>query len=123
MDKAQERIEMKIQVNTDNHIAGHQPLLEEVRRNVEGILGRLGDRITRVDVHLSDVNGKKVTPDDRRCLIEARVEGRPPFIASDEASGVLRAVDGAAEKLCRAIDSALEKQRDESRRRPDPEPA
>lgn len=69
------------------------------------------------------MNGRKVTPDDRRCLIEARVEGRPPFIASDEASGVLRAVDGAAEKPCRVIDSALENQRDESRHRTDPEPA
>lgn len=114
---------MKIQVHTDNHIAGHQPLLDQVSENVEGILGRFGDRITRVEVHLSDVNGQKVTPDDRRCLIEARLEGRPPMTASDEASGVLLAVNGAAEKLARIIDTALEKQRDESRRRTDPEPA
>ena len=114
---------MKIQVNTDNHIAGHQPLLDQVRENVEGVLGRFADRLTRVEVHLSDVNGRKVTPDDRRCLIEARLEGRPPLVASDEASGVLQAVNGAAEKLGRAIESALEKQRDEARRRTDPEPA
>lgn len=114
---------MNIQVHHDNHIAGHQPLLDQVRNNVEDVLGRFNDRITRVDVHLSDVNGRKVTPDDRRCVIEAHVQGRPPFTASDEASGLLLAVDGAAEKLCRVIDSALEKQRDESRRRTDPEPA
>ena len=111
---------MNIQVHTDNNIAGHQPLLDQVRENVEGALGRFGDRISRVDVHLSDVNGRKVTPDDRRCLIEARVEGLAPFTASEEASGVLRAVDGAAEKLGRVLESALEKQRDEARRRTDP---
>lgn len=114
---------MKIQVHSDNHIAGHQSLLDEVRERVEGILGRFGDRITRVEVHLSDVNGRKVTPDDRRCLIEARLEGRPPLTASEEASGLLLAVDGAAEKLGRIIDSALEKRRDEARRSTDPEPA
>lgn len=107
---------MNIQVKTDNHIAGHQPLLDQVRENVEGILGRFGDRITSVLVHLSDVNGRKVTPDDRRCLIEARLEGRPPLVASDEASGLLAAVEGAAEKLGRAIESDLEKLRDEARR-------
>lgn len=111
---------MNIQVHTDNHIAGHQPLLDQVRENVEDVLGRFGDRITRVEVHLSDVNGRKVTPDDRRCLIEARVEGRPPFTASEEASGVLLAVNGAAEKLSRVLDSDLAKQRDEARRRTDP---
>lgn len=111
---------MKIQVNTDNNIAGHQPLLDEVRESVEGILGRFGDRITRIDVHLSDVNGRKVTPDDRRCVIEARLEGRPPMAASEEASGVLLAVNGAAEKLRRIIDSTLEKQVDVARRRTDP---
>jgi hypothetical protein len=111
---------MMIQVKTDNNIAGHQPLLDEVRENVEGVLGRFADRISRVEVHLSDVNGRKVTPDDRRCLIEARVEGRAPFTASEEASGVLLAVNGAAEKLLRVIESALEKQRDEARRRTDP---
>lgn len=119
---------MKIQVKTDNHIAGHQSLLDEVSGNVEGILGRFGERITTVVVHLSDVNGSKVTPDDRRCLIEARMEGRPPFAASAEASGLLQAVNEAAEKLVRILDSTVEKQRDESRRRTDvaqgePEPA
>lgn len=107
---------MNIQVHTDNHIAGHQPLLDQVRENIEGILGRFGDRITRVEVHLSDVNGKRVTPDDRRCLIEARLEGRPPVTASEEASGILLAVNGAAEKLSRVIESGLEKLRDEARR-------
>lgn len=114
---------MKIQVRSDNHIAGHQPLLDQVSENVQGILGRFGDRITRVEVHLSDVNGRKVTPDDRRCLIEARVEGRPPMTASAEASSLLAAVNEAAEKLARIIDSDLAKQRDEARRRKDPEPA
>jgi ribosome-associated translation inhibitor RaiA len=111
---------MKIQVHHDNHIAGHQSLLDQVRQDVEVALARFADRITRIEVHLSDVNGKKVTPDDRRCLIEAHVGGRPPVTASDEASGVLLAVNGAAEKLARVIEHALEKQRDESRSRPSP---
>ncbi len=54
---------MQIQVNTDKNIAGSEDLQQQVEGVVEGHLGRFGDRITRVEVH---VNGDKPGDDDNR---------------------------------------------------------
>jgi hypothetical protein len=35
--------------------------------------------ITRIEVHLSDENGKKEGHNDIQCILEARIEGRDPI--------------------------------------------
>ena len=45
---------MQIQVNTDSNIEGREKLTAHVRSVVESALNRFSDRITRVEVHLSD---------------------------------------------------------------------
>jgi ribosome-associated translation inhibitor RaiA len=98
---------MKIQVNTDVHIAGTEALAAQVGTTVEHALQRFQDQVTRVEVHLSDQNGGKSGPHDKRCLMEARLEGRPPVAATDDAATLDQAVRGAADKLARLIDSQL----------------
>jgi hypothetical protein len=73
----EERI-MRIQVHTDHNIEGHQALADQVSGVVERALNRVSEHITRVEVHLSDVNGDKSGPTDKRCMMEARLEGRQP---------------------------------------------
>lgn len=98
---------MHVQINTDRNIQGSEALSAEVEAVVAGALGRFVDHVTRVEVHLSDENGGKAGGDDKRCLMEARLEGRQPTAVSHQAATVEAAMDGAAAKLARAIESTL----------------
>lgn len=103
---------MQVQTNTDSNIEGSEQLAEHVRSVVEATLSRYADRITRVEVHLGDENGGKSGQDDKRCLMEARLEGRPPTAVKHHAASVDLAIDGAADKLLRALESTIERLRD-----------
>jgi ribosome-associated translation inhibitor RaiA len=74
---------------------------------VESVLGHLADHITRVEVHLSDENGKKGGDNDKRCLMEARLRGHQPIAVTHEAGTVDDALSGAADKLKSSIDHTL----------------
>lgn len=98
---------MNIQVNHDHTIASSAGLRAHVESVVESSLGHLQQRISRVEVHLTDENGSKSGADDKRCVMEARVEGRHPSAVTHHAGTLDDAIDGAAEKLKRAIESTL----------------
>ena len=114
---------MQVHVNTDHHIAGHEPLANFIRGTVQHALSHVSDHITRVDVHLSDENGKKHGPDDKRCVMEARLEHHQSIAVTQHATTVDQAVDGAADKLARLIEHTVERQHDQQSRRTDPPPA
>lgn len=99
---------MQVQVNTDSSIHG-EDLAARVRTMVAAGLERFAERITRVEVHLSDQNGQKAGDDDKRCLLEARVAGMQPVAVSHQAAAMQPAIDGALDKLKRALDSAIGK--------------
>ena len=98
---------MRIQINTDDNIAGREELAEQAKATVESTLGHLAEHITRVEVHLSDENSDKGGRHDKRCMMEARHEGQQPIAVTDEAETIDQAIDGAAEKLKRSLDHAL----------------
>lgn len=98
---------MKIQVNTDAHIDGHERLAAHVSATIEHALKRFSDHVTRVEVHLSDENGDKSGPLDQRCMMEARLEGRQPVAVTEHADTQEQAVVGATQKLVRLLDSTL----------------
>jgi len=45
---------MQIQVNTDDNIEGRDAMTAGVEAVVTAALGRFGDQLTRVEVHISD---------------------------------------------------------------------
>jgi hypothetical protein len=98
---------MKIQVNTDNTVEGHEDLARQTEAIVAGGLERFGDQVTRVEVHLSDVNGAKHGADDKRCLLEARLAGLKPLAVSEQADSLRSATTGATRKLVRTLDRTL----------------
>ena len=100
---------MQVQVNTDNTVTGSDELTRQVEGVVERALGRFGDRVTRVEVHLGDVNGQKAGDDDHRCQLEARLAGLQPISVSHQADTLEHALDGAAKKLQRSLDTTLGK--------------
>jgi ribosome-associated translation inhibitor RaiA len=115
-----QEISMQIQVNTDHTIEGHEALADQIRGVVESALSRMSDHITRVEVHLTDERGPK--SGKKRCMMEARLEGRQPIAVTDEAATVDLAVEGAADKLARLIEHTLDKLHDQRAHRTDPPP-
>ena len=98
---------MQIQINTDHHIEGHEALAAWATSEVGNALSHHKGHITRVEVHLRDDNGHKTGPTDKRCVMEARIEGRQPLAVTHHADTLYQAVTGAADKLNRLIESTL----------------
>ncbi len=98
---------MHIEISTDNKTEGDEKLVAHVTGELEVALGRFSDRITRVEVHLSDLNGQKGGHDDKRCMMEVRLEGRPPTAVTHQADTIDQAISGATGKLKRSVESTL----------------
>ena len=115
---------MQIQINTGHNIEVHEVLAAEISGAVEIALSRFSDRITRVEVHLSDENSdKKVGHDGMRCMMEARLEGRQPIAVTHQAASLDLAINGAADKLTRLIEHSLGRLREQQSHRTDPDPS
>lgn len=111
---------MQIQINTDRNIEGNEALAAYFKSKTEQALSRFSERITRVEVHLSDENSnKKVGKGGQRCVMEARLEGREPIAATHQASTLEQAVKGAANKLSRLIESSTGRINDQRGRKVD----
>jgi len=101
---------MQVQLNTDSNVTGSTELALQLEGQVHDALGRFADRITRVEVHLSDLTSdNKTGGDDKRCVMEARLASRQPMSVSHEAPTVSLAIDGACDKLVRSLDRLLGK--------------
>jgi len=98
---------MQIQFNTDHNIQGHEALTAYVRGKVEAALSRFSEHITRVEVHVRDDDGDKQGPDDKRCVMEVRLEGRQPAVVTHQAASRELAIDGATDKLVRLVEHTL----------------
>ena len=101
---------MKIQINTDKNISGREAYAHIVETTLEQTLARFSDKITRIEVHLSDENSAaKSGMVDKRCLLEVRLAGRQPASVSEQAQTVDQAVRGAAQKMVSSLESELGK--------------
>jgi len=103
---------MKIQFNTDRNIKGSDQLTSPLIALIEDGLERFSDQITRIEVHLSDEDGPKDGENDKRCLLEARLEGLQPIAVSDMGDTHEQAVQGAVDKLRASLDTKLGRLRD-----------
>lgn len=90
---------MEIIINTDNHIHGGENFTEEYKQQLQKSLSRFEEYVTRFVVFFSDENKAKSSPDDKKCVIEARVKGRHPESVSHNADTLKHAFDGALEKM------------------------
>lgn len=109
---------MHIKINTDHNIHGHEAMAERMTADIADTLGRVSEHITRVEVHLSIESDGKSGPNDKRCLMEARMEGLQPTAVTEEAVSLDKAVHAAAIKMLRVIDSTLERRRDRKHDQP-----
>lgn len=94
---------MQVQVNSDASIQMDERLIAYVQQAVDAAVRHHADQITRAEVHLSDENSAKGGADDKRCLIEVRLENRTPVAVSHRATTLDLAITGAADKLAQHL--------------------
>ncbi len=100
---------MQVQMNYAN-VDSSDALETYVRETLGRSLERFADRLTRIEVHLSDINGPgKGGPDDKRCRLEARPRGMDPVMVESEKDSFYTAADDAAGKLKRLLTSRFER--------------
>lgn len=107
---------MQIQINTDHNIEGNEGLSNHVQSEVEHGLDHLRSHITRIEVHLSEETGRKGSDNEKRCVMEARLEHHQPVVVTHHAANVHQAIEGAVSKLLRMLESTIERYRDQKTR-------
>ncbi len=100
---------MKIQFNTDKTISGEERNEDFFTSQIKEELSRFESHISRIEVHISDENGKKDGLNDMRCLLEARIDGMQPIAVSAQDDTVEKAVSGALDKLKSSLKTILER--------------
>ena len=95
---------MQIQIRTDNHIEGSVRLSTWIEDQIKNSFERYNDRLTRIEVHVSDTNSSKQGADDKRYMIEARPAGHPPVAVVGHGEELPQALEKAIEKLSSALE-------------------
>ncbi len=101
---------MQVLLHADPHTDGSQAMAGHLLTVVDAALGRFGERITRVEAHLSDADGAaKAGARSIHCTLQAQLVGLEPVIVKDSAGNAHQAIEGALRKLKRAVGAALGK--------------
>jgi len=96
---------MIIQINTDKNVEGDERLESYLNTIIKDELSHFSDNITRIEVHLADENSQKNGEDDKRCMIEARIENIQPIAVTSYANTAKIAVNDALEKLKASLET------------------
>ena len=99
---------MQIQINYGS-VPNSDTVEERLRERIERDLGRFGERLTRIEAHLGDVNSDKAGSNDKRCMLEARPRGLDPIAVEERANDLYVAIAQAAKKLERVLTRTFEK--------------
>lgn len=98
---------MLIQVQTDNQIKSDSEANGRLEERVRERLRHHAERLTRVEVYVSDVDGPKGGGADKQVRLEARPSGRDPVTVTENGDTIEAAVIGAADKAARALEKSF----------------
>jgi hypothetical protein len=101
---------MLVQINTDNRLEGTTATAAAIEDRVRERLARFADRLTRVEVHIRDVDGDRNGGQGIEATLEARPAGGQPIAVTDQAASVDGAVAGVVRKSVDILDRAFGKQ-------------
>ena len=101
---------MKVLVNTDKHIEGSERLQNYIDEKMGHALKHFADRLTRIEIHLSDQNGDKPGADDIQCRVEVRPKGLQPVTVTARNANLDLSIADAIEKMKAALTTAYGKQ-------------
>jgi ribosome-associated translation inhibitor RaiA len=99
---------MVIQFETPHSLNANEAFKAPLIAMLNEKLDRFNREISRLEVHLSDENGKKTGAGDKRCLLEAHIAAMPHVVVTDHSDSFEQAVDGASDKLIASLHSIHE---------------
>ncbi|NPC56294.1 HPF/RaiA family ribosome-associated protein [Caenimonas soli] len=100
---------MLVQVNTGNGLENKEALERWADEFLNEALARFNQEITRIEVQLTDENSVKNGAADRRCMLEARLNGHAPLAVNHHAATQDEAFRGATQRLINLLDHTLGK--------------
>ena len=101
---------MQILLHADPNTDGSKLMAEHVEAVVKDAMQRFGERVTRVEAHLSDVKVQaKSSDDDIHCTLEAKLVGLDAIVVKNSAGNAHQAIEGAVRKLKRAVATEIAK--------------
>ena|SRR5690554_4822979 len=100
---------MEVFFNTDNNIEGKERIEAYFSNRIKDDLVRFEDRVTRVEVHLSDENADKGGAKDKRCVLEVRPQGLKPIAVSSQDDTIEKAISGATKKMISSLNTVVGK--------------
>lgn len=100
---------MFVQINTDNQIKSDAGANERLEQRIRQKLRRFEQRLTHVELHVTDVNGAKGGA-DKHVSLEVRPSGHEPLAVTADGQRIEDAVAAAVDKAARALDHALGRQ-------------
>jgi ribosome-associated translation inhibitor RaiA len=89
---------MQIQLNSAQGVAMSPALEQHINQQLQSVQTRFGEKLTRIEVYLTDVNGPKGGV-NKQCKLEARPRGGDPLMAESLHENAYDAVSGAAKRL------------------------
>ena len=98
---------MTILLNADKNLNIHELFGEKIKDLLAKDLNRFSEHITRLEVHLSDENGSKEGLNDKRCMLEARLESKQPIAVIAEAHTYEQSVKAAIDKMKTSLDTIV----------------
>ncbi|HTO37830.1 MAG TPA: HPF/RaiA family ribosome-associated protein [Brumimicrobium sp.] len=100
---------MDIIFNTDKHIDGKERVEAYFTTEIKKELARFEDRVTRVEVHVSDENGSKSGVNDKKCTMEVRPKGLKPVAVSAIGDSTEQAINAATKKMYSSLNTVYGK--------------
>ncbi len=101
---------MQILLQSDPNTDSSQLMAEHFATVVNAAMGRFGERVTRVEAHLSGANGQpKTSGNDIHCTLQATLKGLDAVVVKDQSGNAHQAIDGALRKLKRAVGAEIAK--------------
>ncbi|MGN5375428.1 HPF/RaiA family ribosome-associated protein [Sphingomonas hankookensis] len=101
--------QMLVQINTDKRIESTEATNAAVEGRIRERLSRFTGRLTRVEMHLRDVDGDRNGSRGIEAKLEARPAGGQPIVVNDQAASVDSAVAGVIRKAVDILDRSFGK--------------
>lgn len=100
---------MLVQINTDTRVDGTEATSDAIEDRLRERRSRFGDRLTRVEMRIRDVDGDRNGAKGIEVKLEARPAGGQPIVVTDQGASTDAAITGALRKAVEILDRAFAK--------------
>jgi ribosome-associated translation inhibitor RaiA len=96
---------MFIEFHSDSNVNATDETVAPFRDQINNSLSKYSHQVSSVQVHFSDENGKQGGQDDKRCMIEVRLDGMNPIAVTGRSSSLAQALKLAIDKMKTSLDT------------------